>query len=46
MLCFRRHEGSLAVLQFRERAHEAVDYICDYYDRVDTFSVRSDVEVI
>ena len=33
------------MVQFRQRAHEAVDYICDYYDRVHTFPVRSNVEV-
>ncbi len=37
--------ASLQWLQFRSRAHEAVDFICDYYSRVDSLPVRSSVEV-
>ena len=33
------------MLQFRSRAHEAVDFICDYYSKVDSLPVRSAVEV-
>ena len=34
------------LLQFRKRAHETVDYICDYYARVDDMPVRAAVEVL
>ncbi|KAL3137675.1 hypothetical protein ABBQ38_004950 [Trebouxia sp. C0009 RCD-2024] len=37
-----RHPMSLE--EFRKRAHETVDYICDYYARVDDLPVRSPVE--
>lgn len=45
-MCRLNTRGQLyCLLQFRKRAHEAVDYICDYYDRVGTLPVRSSVEV-
>ena len=33
-------------VQFRKRAHETVDYICDYYAHVDEMPVRAQVEVL
>ena len=36
---------SLSV-QFRKRAHETVEFICDYYARVDDLPVRASVEVL
>ena len=32
-------------LQFRKRAHEMVDFVCDYNNKVDELPVRSSVEV-
>lgn len=37
-------EHPMSLDEFRSRAHEAVDFICDYYSRVDSLPVRSSVE--
>jgi tyrosine decarboxylase len=47
---YREGEGSelkpMDAEQLREQAHKMVDFIADYYNTIENFPVRSQVEVI